>query len=176
MRAITVPFMLLAAAGFVLSLYAHVMSLLGLPTLWGESVWFLHVGIFVVWLPAVLVAQRLVRNSSQKDFWKVALLGCPRWMRVALFAIFPYAILNFLYFAFLANKSPDGAGGDGSTIQGFSGHWLIFYGAAFAILYSATHRPDLLDGVKCPSGHDVDPLSKFCGACGAEIRPERADV
>src|SRR5215510_3502846 len=95
LRVITLPFMILAAFGLGLSVYAHVMALLHLPTPWGEAVWLLHGGIFVVWFPAVLIAQRLVRNSSQKDFWKVALLGCPRWMRVTGIALFAYAILNF---------------------------------------------------------------------------------
>jgi len=176
MRTITFPFMLLAAAGFILSLYAHVMFLLDQSSPWGESVWFLHAGVFVVWVPAVLVARRLVRNTAQKDFWKVAMIGCPSWMRDAFGALFVYAILNFLYFAFVSSKHSAGTGTQTSAIRGFSGHWLIFYAAAFAILYSARHRPDLLDGAKCPNGHDVDPLAKYCGACGAEIRRERADV
>jgi hypothetical protein len=167
LRTITFPFMLLAAIGLALSFYTHTRALFGLPVPWGGSVWLLHVGIFVVWFPAVLVAQRLVRHSSQKDFWKVALLGCPGWMRATGIVLFAYAILNFLYFILLAERGMQA--GEGSTIRGFSGHWLIFYGAAFAILYSARARPDLLEGFKCPNGHDADPLAQFCSSCGARI-------
>ena len=174
MRNVTLPFMLLAAIGLGLSLYAHVLALLNLPFPWGESVWFLHVGIFVVWFPAVLIAQRLVRNSSQKDFWKVALLGCPHWMRIAGVVLFAYAILNFLFFALSASNGAQS--GEASNIRGFSGHWLIFYGAAFAILYSARARPDLLEGFKCPNGHDADPLAQYCGTCGFQIARTRDDA
>jgi hypothetical protein len=68
--------------------------------------------------------------------------------------------------------------GEGTTIRGFSGHWLVFYGLAFATLYSVQARPQLLDGVKCPNGHDVDPMAQYCSACGARIArtdaPDRA--
>ena len=63
-------------------------------------------------------------------------------------AITAYAMLNFLYFIAIASKSSGSAGVDGSAIRGFSGHWLVFYGAAFATLYSATRRADLLDGIE----------------------------
>ena len=176
MNVIVVPFMVLAALGFALSAYAHAMAMLNLPTPWGESVWFLHVGIFVVWLPAVLVAQRVVRNSSRKDFWKIALLGCPPWMRTMVFVLFGYALLNFLYFIALNRNGGTGTANQGSTIRGFSGHWLLFYGAAFAIMCSATRRPDLLTGLKCANGHDVDPLSQHCGTCGVRIQRNELDA
>jgi len=166
LRSITFPFMLLAAAGLCISLYVHLLTLMDMPMPWGGSVWFLHVGIFVVWIPAVLVSQRVVRRASQKDFWKIALSGCPPWMRTAGYVLFVYAILNFLYFMFFLEH---GKTDEGSTIRGFSGHWLIFYGCAFAILYSVNARPDLLEPIKCPKGHEVEPLAQFCSSCGARI-------
>lgn len=168
------PFMLLSALGFLLSAYAHVMALMHQPLIWGDSVWFLHIGIFVVWLPAVLVSQRIMRHGQQKDFWKIVLLGCPPWMRTAQHAIFGYAMLNFIYFIATAPRDP--GTNDPTVIRGFSGHWLIFYGAAFTILYSARQRPDLLEGVKCDQGHSVDPLAEFCSACGTKIHHQHINA
>lgn len=166
LRGITLPFMILAAAGLCVSIYVHLLALMDMPIPWDGSVWFLHIGIFVVWFPAVLIAQRVVRNVSQKDFWKIVLSGCPPWMRTVGYALFGYAILNFLYFMFL---SQNGETGEGVEIRGFSGHWLVFYGMAFAILYSVHTRPELLDGLQCPNGHDVNLEAKFCSSCGARI-------
>lgn len=47
--------------------------------------WLLHIGIFVVWIPAIFAAQRLVGNVSRKDFWKVVLIGSPDWMRYMVY-------------------------------------------------------------------------------------------
>jgi hypothetical protein len=86
-----------------------------------------HTGIFVVWLPTLLIAARITRDAKQKDLWKVALSGCPPWMRQALYVLTGYAVLNFLLFMFASNNHPHQLG-DPSTaeIRGFSGHWMIF--------------------------------------------------
>ena len=169
MVTLIVPFMLLSALGFGLSAYAHVMSVLGKSLFWGGSVWFLHIGIFVVWLPAVIAAQRVMRDAPQKDFWKIILAGCPAWMKTAQILVFVYAIANFLYFAPTHPARTHLENTDPSVIRGFSGHWLIFYGAAFSILYSVYRRPDLLEERKCPAGHPVAHLADYCGICGARV-------
>jgi hypothetical protein len=160
------PFLLLAAVGFVLSVAAHCMALAGVPIPGGKLVWNLHVGIFVVWIPTVLVAYQTTRYANRKDFWKVALAGCPPWMRRSLFILFGYAILNFVLF--LASNQPKQSIGDAplTVIRGFSGHWMIFNGAAFAILYSRIHSPQLYQPRKCPQGHVVSPTARFCPECG----------
>src|SRR5215831_12410946 len=85
MNAALYPLMLLAGLGFVLSLAAHLAALAGIQIPGGELVWGLHIGIFVVWFPTVLVANRMTRDTRNKDFWKNALAGCPRWMQGAAF-------------------------------------------------------------------------------------------
>ena len=169
MAALIVPFMWLSALGFVLSAYAHVMSIWGIPLLWGESVWFLHGGIFVVWLPAVWVSQRVMRDTSQKDFWKIVLSGCPAWMKTAQQILIGYVVVNFLYFMFTSASHPASEDTDPSVIRGFSGHWLIFYGLAFSILYSVRQKPELMVGRQCPAGHPVPHGAQYCGSCGARV-------
>ncbi len=172
MAALLLPFMALAAIGLLLSIGVHIASLLGLQIPGGELVWSLHLGIFVVWFPAVLVAARANRGRPHGDYWKTVLSGCPLWMRYAGYALFAYAIANFLWFMATKGSQPHHKGdGDASVIRGFSGHWLVFYGTAFAILYSAYRNPRLLQRQKCPDGHDVSGGDAFCSTCGKKIRP-----
>ena len=70
--------------------------------------WMLHVVIFVVWFPAVFVAQRLVGNVNRKDLWKVVLKDSPDSMRDMVYGLFGYAVVNFLFFM---TKAPSGGSG-----------------------------------------------------------------
>ncbi|MBC3873382.1 zinc ribbon domain-containing protein [Undibacterium flavidum] len=172
MNIVLFPFMVLAAIGFILSLAAHLASLTGIQVPGGEAVWSLHMGIFVVWIPTVLISSRLTKNTNQRDFWKATLGGCPLWMRRALYGIFAYAIVNFLYFMFVASRHEAA----GSEIRGFSGHWMVFYGAAFATMYSVRRAPHLLRDRKCSNGHAVPPSAQFCQECGIKLLSPNADA
>jgi hypothetical protein len=136
-----VPFVVLSVIGLVLSLVTHTASLLGAPQPLGAATWVLHIGIFVVWLPAVLVSYwpnpHFKRYS--KDFWRELFRGCPPWMRWLTRALIAYSIVNFLLF--MAIAAPRGYGGLANTppevFRYFSAGWMVFYSAAAAILYSA---------------------------------------
>lgn len=156
--------MWIAAAGFVASVMVHVSSLLGLPQPLGRLAWGLHIGIFVVWLPAVLVAQRLSKGAKQADFWKAVLRGCPRWMKRFLYVLVPYIFINFFVGIALG---PDT---ESDNFRIFSGHWMFFYFAGMAMLHSA-HRLGSLEPRTCPQGHEVSPFAKFCEECGSELPP-----
>jgi hypothetical protein len=160
--------MLIAAAGLVLSVAAHCMSLAGIANPGSGLVWALHVGIFVVWIPAVLVSLRPSRQTIRKDFWKTALAGCPVWMRRSFYGLFIYAIINFVIFmATTANQpKPQMGPASAAVIRGFSGHWMVFYGAAFALLYSRINAPALFRERKCPNGHLASPSARSCPECG----------
>jgi hypothetical protein len=175
MNIILYPFMVLAACGLALSMGAHFMALAGRPIPGGKLVWSLHAGVFVVWIPAVLTSLQTTRYANRKDFWKVALAGCPAWMRRAGYILFGYAIFNFaMFMATTAHQPKQQTAGDAppAVIRGFSGHWMIFYGAAFAILYSRIHAPQLYRPRKCPQGHDASPVARFCSQCGYQFPDE----
>jgi hypothetical protein len=108
----------------------------------------LHVGIFVVWLPTVLVTARSGRGMSRNQAFKVMLSGSPPWMRHALWGLLAYAALNFVLFAVFGERAPSSASPSASTIRGFSGHWMFFYWFAFATLYSAAQKASQ----RAPSG------------------------
>ena len=126
MKVILIPFMYLAALGLALSVMVHMFSLLSVPSPLEETSWVLHIGIFVVWVPTILVANRLVKDFKQKDFWKAALRGCPTWMKNLTYFFFGYAILNFAIFIISDLASGGSARNLGNTpsavFRGFSGH------------------------------------------------------
>lgn len=170
LNALLLAFMILAAVGFVLSVTAHLLALLGMDTPGGSEVMFLHLGLFIVWFPAVMVSARNARFGMQRDFWKIALAGCPPWMRYGLYTLFAYALFNFILFAGTAPRHTQTGGTPPlSVVRGFSGHWMVFYAAAFAILYSRINAPHLYQSRKCPNGHVVAPTVRFCPECGSAI-------
>ncbi len=180
MKAVLYPFMVLAACGLALSIAAHCMALAGVLIPGGKLVWGLHIGIFVVWIPTVLTSKQMTRYANRKDFWKVALAGCPSWMRRAFYVLVGYAILNFIVFIAATTTQPQQQqqAGDAppSVVRGFSGHWMIFYGAAFAVLYSRIHAPQLYRERKCPQGHTVLPTARFCSECGYDVSNEAGNA
>lgn len=168
-RPLLLPFIALSGVGLALSLIVHVCALLGIASPLGELAWLLHAGILVVWLPAVLVIQPLTREFKQKDLWRAALRGCPRWMRVMTYGFFGYALINFVVFL-LMTSGRGGAYRDASGhLSRFSGHWMAFYSAALAIFYSARHAEEHDRLRRCLAGHPVSPLAKYCEECGQPV-------
>ena len=71
--ALLLPLMAYAALGLLLSLVVHVLSFAGIQA-GGTGLFFaLHVGIFPLWLPVMLLANKMSRGARRKDFWKAAL-------------------------------------------------------------------------------------------------------
>ena len=165
------PFIALSAVGLILSLIVHVSALVGYDLGFGQSVFALHMGIFVVWLPTVLVAIRTTGDFRRRDFWKAALRGCPDWMRKMTYGFFGYAIVNFAIFMFTTITHPGSHSGEPTpaVLRGFSGHWMAFYSAAMAVLYSATKVKETDAGRRCRNGHPVSPLAKYCEECGSPV-------
>ena len=126
---------LLAGAGLLCSIWVQGCALLGRQP--ASYFWGLHVGIFVVFGPAVLVAQRRVGSTQGRDFWKAATAGSPDGVRYLLYAFFAYAFVAGLigFVREPVGVSPHrGAFSDWKT---FSGVWMVFYYGSFAILTSA---------------------------------------
>ena len=118
------------------------------------------IGIFAVWMPAVLIAQRINNGNRLKFSWKKVLAGCPSWMSYTGYGLFAYAIGNF--FLSISHEQMN----DQQGLRAFSGHWMMFYGLAFCIFYSSWQRPFLLRTKHCPAGHEVAHDDEFCSLCG----------
>lgn len=166
-------FAVLAAVGLALSILSHFAALLGQQGPLVDYSWVLHVGIFVVLIPAVIVSQRLTSGVASKDFWKASLRASPPWMKSMVYGFFGYALLNFAIF--IAHAPSKGSSPmPPSVVRGFSGHWMAFYAAAMAILYSAARATDRDASRMCLNGHAAGPLAQFCERCGqlVENSPE----
>jgi hypothetical protein len=143
MKNVLYCFMVFAACGLALSITVHGMELADIVTPGKFLIKALNFGIIVVWVPTVIIASHMTRHVSRNDFWRVALEGCPVWMRRGLRVIVGYSVLNFVFYI-VKLEGKKTLSSDQTTsvdLSGFSGHWMIFYAAAFAILYSRIHAP-----------------------------------
>jgi hypothetical protein len=122
---------LMATLGLVASIGCHFLGWLQIEPPLGKSVFLLHIGIFVVWIPLVLFANRTMPKSGRGNFEHL-LAELPRWVRVATGCLFTYALLNFAYFIFCTRAYPKHGVPFWLELRGFSGHWMMFYGFATA--------------------------------------------
>lgn len=154
------PLVALSALGLILSILAHVASLLGLSLPPAASV--LETGMFVVFIPAVLVMKSFVPQRDIRHL-KVALCGAPKWMRYMAYGFVGYAVVSFILFLFIAPSQT-------SSIVEDTSSWMAFYSAAFVMLYSALqiHKKGIMH--KCPNGHKVPLSAEYCERCGEPIR------
>ncbi len=121
----------IAAAGFLASLVCHIMSWTNNQPALGRSVFLLHAGIFAVWIPLVIFANRTMPRPGGGNLEHL-LAELPKWLRRALSCLFVYAVLNFVYFIFCTQKYPKHGVPFSLELRGFSGHWMMFYGMAAA--------------------------------------------
>lgn len=168
MNFLLLPLMALAGAGLALTAVLHVAALAGhMPALFqpfsGDRGVVAMAGLFVVWVPAVFVAQRIEGTGRRGFSWKRLLSGCPAGLRHGMLALFVYAFVNF--FIALGGAADDELRG----IRIFSGHAMLFYGAALCVFVSAWRLPGLLVRARCPAGHDVDRGDRYCPACGLPV-------
>jgi hypothetical protein len=122
---------MIATAGFFASVACHLMGWLHIEPPWGKSVFVLHIGLFVLWIPLVFFANRTMPKPGRGNFQHL-LAELPRWVRVATYALFAYALLNFAYFLFSTRQYPKHGVPIFVELRGFSGHWMLFYGVAAA--------------------------------------------
>ncbi len=172
-QVLLLPLIVYAATGLVLSLAVHLLSFAGVQP-GGNSLFFgLHVGIFPLWLPVVLISQKMTNGASKRDFWKIMLSGCPVWMRYMTYGFFYYAIVNFVIFFITAPVGEHGAEAPPSSVwHGFSGHWMAFYSAGLAVITTAYRRGLSNLQRRCSNGHSIAFSDKFCSTCGVPIEEE----
>jgi hypothetical protein len=158
-------FVWLSAIGLLVSLWIHVGAVMG--RIVPSAFRVLHVGIFVVWFTAVLVAQRLVGNANRNDVWKVVLKGAPDWMRYMVYVFSTYEFVNFMISMGQASSGGRHTTTSAADWRGFSGLWRVFYSAALAILYSAAKTME--SSPRCANGHLASPNALYCTRCGQPV-------
>lgn len=143
LRPIVHMLMAIAAVGLGLSLWVNFYALGGRKVAPDALFFGLHLGIFAVFFPAVLISG--YRNGSyQKPGWKRTLKGLPLWIRLGVGLFSGYATISFFVFIFPTSSRTSVSGGGTPPViwQTFSGHWMAFYSWALAILYSTIHTPN----------------------------------
>lgn len=128
-----------------------------------RAVGIIFPGIFLVWVPTILLMNTLNGDFKQKDLWKAALRGCPPWMRNAMKAVIASAFAGFVI-PLLQSQ-----GGHVKSPEGFLIFPATFYSISFCTAYSFLHVDQLDFARKCLNGHHVSPSAKFCEECGAPL-------
>jgi hypothetical protein len=162
-KAVAYPVMLLSATGLFASVALFILSSLGVSLIPNNRLPFLFFGVFLVWLPTVLLMNSLTRNFKQKDIWKAGLRGCPPWMRAGLW-VFDGAVMATTFAPALWKGRPGEAG--------FILFPSAFYAVSFCVMYSLIHVDQFDASRRCLNGHAISPLAKFCEECGAPAAPD----
>ena len=162
-----IVFVLLAALGLLISIAANVSTFFGVEPMhrWPD-LWLLHLGVFVVFIPAISV-QSQYRNETPFR-WRDVFGGVPAWLRWLLVWLIVYAPVSALAFVIVCgsggpSKEPDGTyamtshgrilrtltaneyhRASGYEFRFMSSWWIAFYSISLALLVSAMIRQKAL--------------------------------
>ena len=150
--AATSTWFLLSLAGFGLSLVVHTTAFFGISVTDRLPItMILHLGMFVVVLPLLLVVSSRKRTKSGQGRWGELFQRHPPWVLGLLYALLAYAVVNFAV-GFLSSRGGVPTIVDGQPVlkshdrvirqlsqeeyerhqaletRAFSGLWLFFYG------------------------------------------------
>ncbi len=157
-------FFYLAIVGWILSAIVQLLLVVGIDV---ESqcsfTWLLHIGVFAVWFPAILLLIRdkersaMMKTYNPIDFWKALFKGTPVWLVIIALGGFIYTWVSGMWYMFSVDGVVDIMDGQyvmqnhGSIIKVlteqeyhsfhireqmfFSAFWLAFYGIAMGVLY-----------------------------------------
>jgi hypothetical protein len=178
MRLGPLVFACLAAVGLILSAVVHFSTFAGAdPIDIFPLVWLLHVGIFLVFIPALFASQEAQAGGQGSSACIFA--NAPKWMVGMAMLFFVYALVNFGVFMFLMREGQPTQRKDGTfavtdhgelvrrisedefhhlqglEARGFSGHWLLFYSWALTILVSTIRRSSAKGGAEIEDRHGV---------------------
>jgi hypothetical protein len=94
---------------------------------------------FCCFFPAVFAAKKMLGSTVRRDFWKVVMKDAPDIVRYLFYVFFAYGWLTGIL-AFYGGPLGNGQNStptSGQDWRAFSGTWMAFYYASFAILLSA---------------------------------------
>lgn len=151
----------LTSLGLFISLIIHIATFINVDlTLVESQTWFLHVGIFVIWLLTINFSiKRLGKEERKESYWKLFINNFPKWMIIICILVMAYTAFNFLYIhhGFRESGLPGEIDGQyvlqkngeitktlskseyiknrSYFIRSFSGHWIFFYTVAWFVLF-----------------------------------------
>ena len=163
-KMVALPFAIIALTGFVLSLAVNIAGWFDKIILPSPMFAAMHIGIFVVFLPAILLGRMRGQSSRWASMTKGG-SGIPSWAKTFGAIVFGYAMVNFIVFFVQMPGGKQHGAPSALMWRGFSGHWMVFYLFAFGVLYSVINAPS--EKAKCVNGHEMRIDSMVCPVCGA---------
>lgn len=144
-----------ACAGWLCSLLVNLYGVAGIDlSVQYKYVFALHIGVFIVWLPAVFALRnnQELRQLKTQPFaarspfsvYRIILKGVPAWLIVLIGGRAIYGFVSFIYVNFCqeglfssVHKAVTFTTQQKSvnTIRMFSAIWLLFYSMAAGILF-----------------------------------------
>ena len=96
---------------------------------------------WIVIIPAAWIIGSRLRSSKSPDYWKAFWPGTPRWMTYALLLLLAFTVYVWRVAVFGDSTAPR-KGFDFSGAAPMFWMNLLFFGAAFRVLYSAHNESD----------------------------------
>jgi hypothetical protein len=128
-----------ASIGFLVSASVHIASLRGI-VLGGEPLLAAYfAGAIVLFIPTVITVNREYPGFGSRIGWSDLLADCPAPVRILLYGVVVYAVVNFALLLGQGAKTRHRSGEplEASTARGLSGHAMAFYMISVAVMLSA---------------------------------------
>ena len=126
---------------FAVSALTHIATFVTVDPPGGDAVFLVMLLCFLASaLPVSMLSTRLNLAQGTRNSWRSSLVGCPKWMRLALAIIAAYLLLTFAVMWFGLVPS-----GQESALRVFSSFWMLLFSVGIAVSYSALQRPQLLE-------------------------------
>jgi len=164
------PLVVLSTVGFALSLYELLAGNFFGKSLEPDALFvLLHLGVFAVWLPTMLVVKARFGTLKHRDFWKTLMRGTPAWVKYLFYVVIGYeTVTSFVFFVKAFGSQPAATGAAAPPMLWFFADvWIVFYAAGFAILYSA--MLSAAQAPRCTNGHLALRGASFCTLCGQPV-------
>jgi hypothetical protein len=161
-------FALISALGLGLSMVAHVSTFFGIdPEQPLPYIWFLHLGIFVVMVPAIVVQPG--KREGRAVGWRDTMGNASAWLRWLTILLVANAFINWAAFWLVCGsggptQEPNGTyslsshgriirqitaaeyhRARGYEFRGFSSWWMLCYSLALTLLMSQINRRKMAD-------------------------------
>jgi hypothetical protein len=146
-------FTAIALLGLLGSAAVHLAVVLGSSPSSGV-VRILQLGLIVAFLPVALITWKIRYTDGDWLHWEWTAVyrGSPWWLN-------GLCIVLIAYIFFSASPS--------QPLRYASALLMSLYCMALSTFVSAYRQPWLLLGLRCPNGHKVSHVNRFCPECGA---------
>jgi hypothetical protein len=122
-----------AVIGFVTSAALNVLAFT--PAAVSNVPPALLLGMFLVWVPTVLVTRGAASKRSMQDYWVHAFDGGRPWFRIASRILAVYGFFSVVFFMFIQDRAKSS---DGTLTM--LAMMMLFYGIAAMVLDASANR------------------------------------